>query len=164
MENIEKLRIQFEDFNKSHFEISPIWEFAIDEEGEDGQDETTLKPRLDLKYPDPSEGLLIIEGEFMSKSGRKYSGLCSPSFDNSLSSIQPYIFAGNQMANFWMGISQPDDQTKEETYKMLNETSESLFPIILESILPNADGSKLQAQIDGFMWIKLSDDTIYVEK
>ena len=164
MDNKENLRIQFDDFNLSHFDISPIWEFAIDEEGEEGQDETTLKPRLDLKFPDPSEGLLIVECEFVTKSGKQFRGLCSTSFDDSLSSIQPYIIADNQFIMFWFGIVQPDKETKDSVYKVLGETTESLFPIKFQSKLTTADGSKISGQVNGFMWMTLSDRSVTTEK
>lgn len=164
MSNKENLRIQFDDFNISHFEISPIWEFAIDEEGEEGQDETTLKPRLDLTFPDPSEGLLIVECEFLAKSGSKFNGLCSPTFDNSISSIQPYILFDNQFTMFWFGIVQPDKETKDGIYRVLGETADSLFPVKFQSKLPMADGSKIVGEIGGFMWMTLSDNIVKTEK
>ena len=164
MNKEENLRVQFDDFNINHFGISPIWEFAIDEEGEEGQDETTLKPRFDLSFPDPSEGLLIVECEFESNSGKEFRGICSPSFDDSLSSIQPYILTDNKFVMFWFGIAQPDKETKDGIYRLLGETPESLFPIKFKSKLPNADGSKISGQIDGFMWMTLSDDSVAVER
>lgn len=164
MDDKENLRIQFDDFNVSYFETSPIWEFAIDEEGEEGQDETTLKPRLDLTLPDPSEGLLIVECEFEAKSGKKFRGVCSPSFDDSLNSIQPYILADNQFINFWFGIMQPDKGTKDGIYRVLNETPDTLFPLTFQSKLTMADGSRISGQIDGFMWMTLSDNVVTTEK
>jgi len=164
MDNKENLRIQFDDFRVNHFEISPIWEFAIDEEGEEGQDETTLKPRLDLTFPDPSEGLLIIECEFVVKSGNKFNGICSPSFDNSISSIQPYILSNNQFIMFWFGIMQPDKETKDGIYNVLGETADSLFPIKFQSKLPMADGSRIVGEINGFMSMTLSDNNVKTEK
>jgi len=160
----ENLRIQFDDFNLNHFKISPIWEFAIDEEGENGQDETTLKPRFDLKYPDPSEGLLIVECEFVTNSGKHFNGLCSPSFDDSLSSIQPYIIEDNKFVMFWFGIAQPDKEMKESFYEILGETIDSLFPIKFQSKLTMANGSKIIGQINGFMSMTLSDQKIKTEK
>ncbi len=164
MDDKENIRIQFNEFSLRDFEISPIWEFAIDEEGEEGQDETTLKPRLDLTFPDPSEGLLIVECEFEANSGNKFSGLCSPSFDDSISSIQPYIFTDKQITMFWFGIVQPDKKTKNEIYEALNETAESLFPIKFQSNLKMADGSRIIGQIEGFMWLTLSDSKVTTEK
>jgi hypothetical protein len=164
MGNKENLRIQFDDFNLSCFDISQIWEFAIDEEGEEGQDETTLKPRLDLKWPNPSEGLLIVECEFDSKSGKRFRGLCSPSFDDSVNSIQPYIIVDNQFINFWFGIIQPDKKTKDKIYEVLNETSDTLFPLKFHSRLEMADGSRISGQIDGFMWRTLYDNVVTTER
>ena len=164
MDNKEKIRIQFADFNMTHFDISPIWEFATDEEGEEGQDETTLRPRIDLSFPDPSEGLLIVECEFETNSGSKFSGLCSPSFDDSFSSIQPYILVDNQFVIFWFGVSRPDKETKERLYNILGERPESLFPVEFKSKLAKADGSKISGQINGFMWMTLSDRSVTTEK
>lgn len=164
MSDKQSIRVQFENFNKSHFDIAPIWEFAIDEEGEDGQDETTLKPRLDLSSPDPSEGSLIIECEFVSKSGKRFSGVCTPWFDNSLSNIQPYIVINGDWVTFWFGVAQPDINTKKKMYDLIGETSDSLFPVKFNSVLPMKDGIQLKGQIEGFMWLKLSDGSIVIEK
>ena len=68
------------------------------------------------------------------------------------------------MVMFWFGISQPDNDTKTKIYESLGETNDSLFPIKFNSVLPMADDSRLSGQIDGFMWINLSDDSIIIEK
>jgi hypothetical protein len=47
------LRKQVADLTPSDLREYPAWEFAIDEEGEAGQDEETIKPRPDLKLADP---------------------------------------------------------------------------------------------------------------
>ena len=164
MTDKEKLRIQFNDFKREHFDISPIWEFAIDEEGEEGQDETTLKPRPDIFFPDPSAGLLIIECEFESNSGKRFIGLCSPSFNNSLSSIQPYIFTDHEMIMFWFGISRPEDETKRNIYSKLGETPGGLFPLKFKSKLSNSLGLKIEGVINGFMWMSFSDQSVTIER
>jgi hypothetical protein len=164
MDNKKKTRVQFSDFTTRHFDISPVWEFATDEEAKDGQDETTLKPRIDLSFADPSKGVLIVECEFESNSGKKFSGLCSPSFDNSLSNIQPYILADNHLVMFWFGISQPDKETKDRLYNILRENPEGLFPLKFSSKLTKPDGSKILGQINGFMWMTLPDRKVTTEK
>lgn len=162
--NNENLRVQFEDFTLEHFKIAPIWEFAIDEEGEEGQDETTLKPRLDLEFPDASEGLLIIECDFETKSGKKYKGLCSPTIDGSLGSSQPYLIFDNQFVTFWYGVIRPEREEIENIYKLLDETPDSLFPLSFISKLPQKDGTYVTGNIEGFLWFTFSNDTIYVDK
>lgn len=153
MENKETIRIQFDEFQSRHFDIAPIWEFATDEEGDEDQDETTLRPRLDIKHADPSEGILIVECEFETGSGKKLRGLCTPHFDNSLSYIQPYILTDNGMGMFWFGMAKPDADTKKKIYESLGENVSTLFPIKFNSILSKPDGQKIQGQIDGFMWL-----------
>lgn len=164
MDKDEKIRIQFADFQNKHFDVASVWEFAIDEEGEDDQDETTLKPRYDINSADASEGLLIVQCKFTTKSGKTFSGLCSPSFEDSLSSIQPYILVDNDFIMFWFGIMQPNNQTKKKVYDTLHETSETLFPIKFESVLTKPDGQKISGQINGFMWRTLADNKVMTDK
>jgi hypothetical protein len=41
-----KIRKQVYELTTDDLELSPIWEFAADEEGEEGQDEATAPSRL----------------------------------------------------------------------------------------------------------------------
>lgn len=157
MENQPKIRIQFEDFTIDKFEIAPIWEFAIDEEGEDEQDETTLRPCFGLTIADPSDGLCIVKTEFETASGKKYFGLCSPSFELKLDEVQPYMYTENGILSFWFGMLEPTRQIIDDLYKQFNETKETLFPIKFKSVVPTK-GAKLQGQINGFMWRPIDID------
>ena len=47
------IRKQVFDLRPEDFASTPIWEFALDEEGASGQDEATVRPRPDLKHADP---------------------------------------------------------------------------------------------------------------
>ena len=51
----------------------PIWEFAIDEEGIEGQDETWVKPRRARTVPLNAFSLHVTAG-FLASSGRKFEG------------------------------------------------------------------------------------------
>lgn len=51
------IRKQVTDLRPDDLAPYPIWEFALDEEGEEGQDEETVKPRPDLDRADPAEGI-----------------------------------------------------------------------------------------------------------
>lgn len=146
-----KIRVQFEDFQPKHFDIAPIWEFAIDEECEDNQDETTLRPAYHLTIADPSEGLLVVKTQFQTADGKKYHGLCSPAFEYNFGDIQPYLYTENGVLSFWMGIMQPDIEYIDKLYRQFNFTADSLFPIIFKALTPYK-GAPLEGQIDGFMY------------
>jgi hypothetical protein len=54
------IRKQVTDLLTDDLERFSIWEFALDEEGEQGQDEATVRPRPDLQRPDPGERMFVI--------------------------------------------------------------------------------------------------------
>lgn len=162
-ENLEKFRLQFDDFELHHFEIAAIWEFAINEELIDEQDETTLRPCLNLRVADPSEGIYIVQAEFETLSGRKLNGLCSPSIDSSLSAIQPYIFTNVGKVMLWYGIAQPSKEEKTRIYQVLEANADSLFPIRFKA-KTQAKGVKLEGKIEGFMWLEINSEKIIIEK
>ncbi|MDZ4823500.1 MAG: hypothetical protein SH856_08580 [Flavobacteriales bacterium] len=158
-----KIRVQFEDFIIDNFDIAPIWEFALDEAGEDGQDETTLRPCFGLAVADPADGLSVVKSEFLTAAGKKFYGLCTPAFEFRLDEIQPYMFTDNGMLSFWFGMLEPTQQSIDELYKQFNENKDTLFPIKFKSVVPTK-GAKLQGQIDDFMWRPIDGETVITIK
>jgi|GEM_PF-862110 len=159
-----KIRIQFEDFTLDKFDIAPIWEFALDEEGVDGQDETTLRPCVGLSIADPSNGLCIIKAEFKANNGQKFHGICSPSFEQDLSTIQPYIIDSKVgLFPFWFGIAEPDQVVIGNFYKDLEVNKNSFFPLKYIGLTPSK-GAKLQGNIDGFMWRTIENEDKLIKK
>jgi hypothetical protein len=75
----ERIRKQSYDLRPNDFVQFPILEYALDEEGEAGQDEATVKPRPDRTVADPAEGMLIARAEFVARDGSRYQGYVSPS-------------------------------------------------------------------------------------
>jgi hypothetical protein len=64
-----QLRKQVGDLTPSDLEQYPTWEFALDEGGEEGQDEETVRPRPEVEFADPGEGLFIVRAEFAAADG-----------------------------------------------------------------------------------------------
>src|SRR6266511_2765069 len=85
------IRKQVYDLTPDDLAGTPIWEFALDEEGLAGQDEATVKPRPDLERADVDEGLLVIRAEFASADGPLFDGYVSPQHEAQLGWIQPTI-------------------------------------------------------------------------
>ena len=156
-----KIRVQFGDFELTHFDISPIWEFAIDEEGEEGQDETTLRPVFNMAIADPSEGMLVVKTEFETANGKKYLGLCTPAFEFKFGEIQPYMYTHKGVLSFWHGIYQPSEEEIQTLYEQFEESADTLFPIKFKA-LTETKGAKLEGTIEGFMYY--SDGKIQISK
>jgi hypothetical protein len=154
-----KIRVQLDDLTIEDFEVAPIWEFALDEEGEDGQDETTIRPCFSLKVADPADGLFVVKSEFITAHGKKFFGFCTPSFEFKFDEIQPCILTDNGIIPFWSGLLEPTRHLIDELYKQLNENKETLFPIKFKSLVPTK-GVKLMGQIDGFMWQPIESETV----
>jgi hypothetical protein len=55
-------------------EQHPIWEFAIDEEGIEGQDETSVRPFDSVVVP-LNEYSLSVAADFSTSNGSKFSGI-----------------------------------------------------------------------------------------
>lgn len=55
----------------------PIWEYALDEEGEPGQDETTMRPVTDAHRVVPGD-YRVVGAEFQLRDGRRFLGTIEP--------------------------------------------------------------------------------------
>jgi hypothetical protein len=53
-----KIRRQVYELTTEDFQANPVWEFASDEESEEGQDEATVRPRSQSAPANASDGML----------------------------------------------------------------------------------------------------------
>jgi hypothetical protein len=149
----ESIRKQVYDLRPSDLETFPIWEHPLDEEGEPGQDEATVKPRPDLGEADPGEGLLVVRAEFVARDGTKYDGYVYPSFDFDLSSIQPTIVTAEGQVNFWHGAFAPKRSDLERDYELLGRDADRLFPVRFRALVEH-QGAKLEGEVPAFLHFK----------
>ncbi len=77
----------------SDFRSFPIWEFAIDEEGENGQDETWVRPVQRSLIPLGAYSLLVA-ADFTMSSGRRLTGCMSVSTADRKVEISPGAVLG----------------------------------------------------------------------
>jgi hypothetical protein len=159
----DTIRKQVYDLRPRDLERFPIWEFAIDEEGEPGQDEETVKPRPDLTEADPGEGLLIVRAEFVASDTTSYDGYVSPAFEFDLADIQPTIVTEEGQVNFWFGAFPPEAGEIEKNYKLLGKSPEQLFPVTFKAVA-NHGGANLEGDVPAFLRFKDvgSDEVIQV--
>jgi len=130
----------------------PIWEHALDEEGEENQDEATVKPRPDLKEADPGEGMFIVRAEMTAKDGTRYCGYCYPDRqDSSLGMIQPQIVTEKGQVLFWFGLIKPEEDKIRRYYDLLGKTSDQLFPLRFKALVPTK-GVGLDGFVPSFLY------------
>jgi len=130
-----KIRKQVNELTVEDLSRFPVWEFALDEEGEVGQDETTVRPYKVSGSLDPSEGMFIVCASFTLADGSKMHGYLAPPAkgDDSLGTIQPVIITADRQVGFWCGVISPSVEQLAQHYRSLGRDASRVFPIRFES-------------------------------
>jgi len=133
----------------------PVWEFALDEEGEAGQDEATVRPLKISGALDPSDGIFIIRAAFTLADGSKMQGyLTTPvKGDDGLDRLQPVIITERGQVLFWYGVIAPSARALSHSYEKLGRDATRVFPIQATSSVELA-GGPIRATIPGFVVLK----------
>jgi hypothetical protein len=69
-----KIRRQVYELTLDDLSKFPVWEFALDEEGEEGQDEATVRPYEVTGALDPSDGMFVVRASFTLADDSKMQG------------------------------------------------------------------------------------------
>ena len=131
----------------------PVWEYALDEEAEDGQDETTVRPCEISDALDPSD--VIVRARFTLADGTQMFGTMQTPLlgDDSLGRLQPVINTERGRVLFWHGIFAPKAAEVVLNYEMLGRDATRVFPIRFISDV-ELDGPPIRGSIPGFMFLK----------
>jgi len=73
-----RIRKQVYELTVQDFDQHPVWIFALDEEGEEGQDEATVRPRPATRPVDPTEGMMVVKARFTLADGTSMTGYITP--------------------------------------------------------------------------------------
>ena len=150
------VRKQVYELTSQDLEQFPVWEFALDEEGEPGQDEATVKPRPDLKSGvEPDEGMFVVRAEFRAADGSAFEGFVTPDPNNDPGATQPSVLTSKGHVQFWFGIAEPEPAEIEKSYEALGGERGDLFPLTYRTSVPVA-GTPMEGRVPGFMY--LDDD------
>lgn len=160
-----KIRKQVYELTLEDLDKHPAWEFALDEEGEDGQDEATIRPIERDSPVDPDYGMCIVRTSFTLSDGTRYSGFLSPQVsgmpnlfpvegDDGSSATQPSIVTNDGHLMFWYGILKPTPDAILNSYRILGgRTSKEVFPIRFCTDISITTGP-VEGEIKGFMFIE----------
>ena len=147
-----RIRKKVYELTLEDLERFPVWEFAIDEEGEEAQDEATVRPVECHEVPASEEGA-IVRARFKLADGTQMQGyLTAPTQgDTSLGAVQPIIIASDGQVIFWCGVLALDAEHISNNYKRLGKHSTTeVFPISFESDFP-VKGGPIRGAIPGFL-------------
>ena len=147
-----KIRKQVNELTLDDLIKFPVWEFALDEEGEEGQDETTVRPCEISGALDPSDGMFIVRAAFTLADGSKMKGCMTLPVqgDCDLSTLQPVIITEGGHVLFWHGAIAPDASILAKNYEHLGRDAASVFPVQVTSDVELVT-APIRATIPGFM-------------
>ena len=150
------IRRQVYDLTPSDLKRSAVWEFALDEEGVEGQDEATVRP-CDMSEPiDPAEDMFIVRASMTLADGTKLMGYVTPSIHGGadLGACQPAVVAVDGQVSFWRGMRALPPEEVSESYALLGKTSPSqVFPITFESDVSVVCGP-IVGEVPGFLIVE----------
>jgi len=155
------MRIRKQDYDLALEDLAqfPAWEYALDEEEYEGQDERTVRPHFASPPLDLGQAYLIVRASFYLSDGTQMTGYIKPLELGDASMLKalipadmnPIIMTQQGRIAFWYGASQPDSEEILRNYAILNKSPWELFPIrfasdveVLNSI---ADGV-----LEGFLY------------
>lgn len=154
MSDSERIRRQVYDLTVEDLERYPLWEFALDEEGEEGQDEATVKPSEETEVPGYSPGVYILAADATFADGTTAIGyLYSGGPEDGMGCTQPNIVTTSGQVNFWLGwlrfVKDPQARTAEAC-QILGKDRSSIFPICFRT-RPQLNGAVMELVVDSFM-------------
>ncbi len=147
-----KIRKQVYEVTRDDLIRYPVWEFALDEEGEEGQDEATVRPCETTSPLDLTDGMFVVRAAFALADGARMQGYLTPPVqgDAGLGTLQPVIITDHGQVFFWCGVIHPDAKILAQSYERLGRSAERVFPIQVASDVDWIN-PPIRAKIPGFV-------------
>jgi hypothetical protein len=159
-----KIRKQVYELGCTDLTRCAVWEFALDEETEAGQDEATVRPWEGTEPLDPADGMFVIRAAFVLADGTEHMGYLTPPArgDASIGTIQPIIVTDKGQVVFWRGVMAPASEAIRSAYGQLGRTAEEVFPCRYVSAVTLKSGP-VAGSVNGFMHYRSFSDRTVVE-
>jgi hypothetical protein len=137
----------------------PVWEYALDEEQDRGQDERTVRPYRASPPLDPNEAYFILRASFHLSDGTHMMGYIRPvrlSGSKLMDPVipvdtNPVIVTEEGQVAFWYGASRPDSEAIFQSYRLLKKRPSEVFPIRFASDVEVLD-SFTEGTLEGFLY------------
>jgi hypothetical protein len=148
-----RIRRQVYELTPADLERFAICEFALDEEGEEGQDEATVRPYEVIGPLDPTDGMFIVRASLTLADGTRLKGYVTPPVqgETGLSTSQPAVVVPGGQVSFWCGMLVPSPEFIYGKYALLGKSAPSqVFPIRFESDVELV-GGPIAGEVPGFV-------------
>jgi len=152
-----KIRKQVYDLTLEDFKQYSLWEFALDEEGVEGQDEATVRPFVSQIPNDLPAAMFVTTATFTLSDGAEARGFLYPPFgrdeETDLGIIQPNIITDQGQIPFWHGIREPNSTEISDFLKMMGKPSTDVFPLKYACDI-KIDSIIIEGTLEGFYYLQ----------
>lgn len=139
----------------------PAWEYALDEEDFQGQNEKTIRPSMIPPPLDRGKSYFLVRTVFTLANGGSLIGIIKPlnkGEEQLMQPLVPYdlnpvIVTDQGHVTFCYGAFKPDESIILENYKRLGYGSECIFPIRFQADIEVCD-SVDEGVLEGFMYFE----------
>src|SRR5437660_6497146 len=130
-----RVRKQVYELTLGDLSTFPVWEFRLDAEGEEGPDESTVRPYSALGPLDPADGMFVVRAVFTLADGSRMRGYFTPPDrgDAGIGSLQPTIVTERGQVRLWCGTAAPGPKRLAQNYQFLGKDQNHIFPVQFES-------------------------------
>jgi len=150
-----RVRKQVYELTLGDLSTFPVWEFRLDAEGEEGRDESTVRPYSALGPLDPTDGMFIVRAVFTLADGTRMRGYITPPGrdDAGVGTLQPIVVTDRGQIRFWCGTATPSPKRLTHNYELLGKNAKQVFPVQFESDVELL-GGPVKASMSGFLVLK----------
>jgi hypothetical protein len=150
-----RVRKQVYELTLDDLKSFPVWEFRLDEEGEEaeeGRDECTVRPCAITGPLDPADRMFIVQAGFTLADGSRMRGYFTPPGrgDTSLGTLQPIIVTERGQIRLWCGTKEPGPKRLAHSYDLLGKNAAHVFPVLFESEVELV-GGVVRGSVPGFL-------------
>ncbi len=150
-----KIRKQVYELTLEDLSEFPVWEFSLDEEGEEGRDECTVRPYTVSGPLDPADRMFVVRAVFTLADGSRMQGYLTPPVrgDDSVGTLQPIIVTDRGQVRFWCGTMAPDSKRLAHSYELLGKDARHVFPVQFQSEVELVSG-RARGSVPGFLVVE----------
>jgi hypothetical protein len=150
-----RIRKQVYELTIEDLRLFPVWEFALDEEAKEGQNESTVRPYRKTFPLNPVSGSYVIKADFILADGTRKIGFLSSSSHGAtnISAVQPTIVTEHGHVVLWYGGFAPGDHVLAEYYRRLEKNTEDVFPISYATCIKMI-GEPIEGTVNAFIYFQ----------
>lgn len=134
----------------------------MDEEGEEGQDEATVRPYSVVGPANSAEGTLVVRASFTLADGTIMLGCVtppSPEFSG-LGTIQPQIITPDGPVSFWYDVLELTREVLARNYEILGRKADRIFPVPFASEV-EVIGEPVTGILNAFLYMEMENERIH---